>query len=46
LRLRGIDHRKEVALPITYKGLALEASHRLDLLVEDLVVVERRLLNG
>ena len=34
------DHRREVALPLTYKGLALETSHRLDLLVEDLVVVE------
>ena len=40
LRLRRIDHRREVALPLTYKGLALESSHRIDLLVEDLVVVE------
>src|SRR6266568_3063068 len=36
MRLRGIDHRREVALPLTCKGLALETSHRLDLLVEDL----------
>jgi hypothetical protein len=34
LSLRQIDHRQEVALPVTYKGLALEAGHRLDLLVE------------
>lgn len=40
LSLRGIDHRREVPLPVTCKGLALQASHRLDLLVEDLVVVE------
>jgi GxxExxY protein len=40
LRLRGIDHEPEVALPITYKGLPLTAGHRLDLLVEDLVIVE------
>jgi GxxExxY protein len=40
LSLRGIDHRREVALPVSYKGLALGCSHRLDLLVEDLVVVE------
>ena len=40
LGLRGIDHRQEVALPITYKGLALEVGHRVDLLVEDLIIVE------
>jgi len=40
LSLRQIDHRQEVALPVTYKGQALEAGHRLDLLVEDLVIVE------
>ena len=40
LRLRGIAHRQEVALPVNYRGLLLEASYRLDLLVEDLVIVE------
>jgi GxxExxY protein len=40
LRLRGIHHDKEVPLPLTYKGLALGVSYRLDLVVEDLVVVE------
>ena len=40
LRRRGIEHRQELALPVTYKGLALEAGHRVDLLVEDLVIVE------
>jgi GxxExxY protein len=40
LRLRRIDHRQEVALPVTYKGLALDVGHRIDLLVEDLVIVE------
>ena len=28
------------AIPITYKGIALDASYRVDLVVEDLVVVE------
>lgn len=40
LGLRGVDHRQEVPLPVTYKGLRLDASHRMDLLVENLVVVE------
>ena len=40
LRLRGIDHRQEVALPVTYRGLALDVGHRIDLLVEDVVIVE------
>jgi GxxExxY protein len=46
LMLRGIEHRQEVAFPITYKGRALEASHRLDLLVEDLVIVELKSVEG
>jgi GxxExxY protein len=40
LGLRGIGHRQEVALPVAYKGLLLKAAHRIDLLVEDLVIVE------
>ena len=40
LRLRGIAHRQELALPIKYRGLRLEAGYRLDLLVEDLVILE------
>jgi GxxExxY protein len=40
LRLRGIASRQEVALPVNYRGLVLEASYRLDLLVEDLVILE------
>jgi GxxExxY protein len=40
LGLRGIDQRREVPLPVTYKGLPLEVGHRIDLLIEDLVFVE------
>jgi GxxExxY protein len=40
LRLRGIAHRQELSLPINYRGLLLEAGYRLDLLVEDLVILE------
>src|SRR5207302_1057440 len=38
--LREIGYQQEVAIPIADKGLALEVGHRLDLLVEDLVIVE------
>ncbi len=40
LRSRGIRVRNEVPLPIVYKGEKLDAGYRLDLLVEDKVIVE------
>jgi GxxExxY protein len=40
LDLRGIGCRRQVPLPITYKGVELDTSHRLDMLVEDVIVVE------
>ena len=40
LGLRGIKFKRQVPLPLNYKGMELECSYRLDLLVEDLVVVE------
>ncbi len=40
LSLRAIAHRSEVALPLTYKGVRLEKTYLIDLLVEDSVIVE------
>jgi GxxExxY protein len=40
LGLRGIEFKRQVPLPLNYKGVWLECGYRLDLLVEDLVVVE------
>ena len=40
LDLRSIKFEKEKALPIIYKGIKLESSYRLDILVEEKVVVE------
>jgi len=40
LTLRRIAFRRQVPLPLVYKGVRLDAGYRLDLLVEDLVVVE------
>jgi GxxExxY protein len=38
--LRGIGFRSEVALPLEYKGHALDCGYRLDFLVDERVVVE------
>ena len=40
LRLRGLVVRREVLVPIRYEGIELDAAYRIDLLVEDCVVVE------
>ena len=40
LRQQGIGFQRQVALPIRYKGLSLDCNYKLDLLVEDTVVVE------
>jgi GxxExxY protein len=36
----GIEFKREVKLPVAYKGLKLDCGYRLDLLVEDSVIVE------
>lgn len=40
LKLRGIACKKEVPLPLLYKGLALDCGYRLDLFVEERVILE------
>lgn len=40
LKLNGLKVEKEVLLPITYKELKIDNGYRIDLLVEDKVVVE------
>ncbi|HEX8915553.1 MAG TPA: GxxExxY protein [Humisphaera sp.] len=40
LALRGLTVRRQVELPVVYKGMALDCGYRLDLLVEDRVIVE------
>jgi len=40
LNLQGIQIQRQVPLPIKYKGLELEIGYRLDLLIEDLIIVE------
>jgi len=40
LELRNIFYKRQVALPVVYKGVELDCGYRLDLLVENQVVVE------
>jgi GxxExxY protein len=38
--LQGIAYKSQIALPVSYKGEHLDCGYRIDLLVEDSVVVE------
>ncbi|HEY0010229.1 MAG TPA: GxxExxY protein [Tepidisphaeraceae bacterium] len=40
LTLRGIAYRRQVPLPVTYKGMQLDCGYRIDLLVEEQFVIE------
>ena len=40
LDLRGLKFLRQVELPIVYKGIALESGYRIDLIVEDTVIIE------
>lgn len=40
LALRGLTFRRQVELPVSYKGVKLDCGYRIDLLVEETVVVE------
>ncbi len=45
LRLVGLRVQSQVALPMVYKDIALEVGYRLDLLVEDKVIVELKVVD-
>jgi len=40
LNLRGLRFRRQVSLPVTYKGIKLDCGYRLDILVEEKVILE------
>ena len=40
LHLRGINFRVQVELPLQYKGVRLDCGYRIDLLVEEKIVIE------
>jgi GxxExxY protein len=43
---RGLQVRTQVALPVVYRSVHLEAGYRLDLLVEDSVIVELKAIES
>ena len=46
LRARGVRFVRQLAVPIIYKGTRLQSSYRVDLIVEDKVVVEVKSVEG
>lgn len=40
LRKRGLEHRRQVSVPIQYDGITFDEGLRLDVLVENLVICE------
>ncbi len=40
LKKAGLTVRSEVALPVIYEGVCLESGYRIDLLVENCIIVE------
>ncbi len=40
LTSRGVALRRQIALPIVYEGTSLDAGYRLDILVDETVIVE------
>ena len=40
LSLRGLTFRRQVALPVTYKGIKLDCGYKLDIVVEGKIVLE------
>lgn len=40
LHLRGINFQRQVSVPVKYKGLSLDCAYKIDVLVENSVIVE------
>jgi len=40
LHLRGLRFQRQLALPVSYKGINLDCGYRVDIMVEDAVVLE------
>jgi GxxExxY protein len=46
LMLKGLKFQNQLWVPVEYKGVSLEADLRLDVLVEDLILVELKAIEG
>jgi GxxExxY protein len=40
LHLRGLTFRRQVSLPVEFKGIHLDCGYRMDIVVEDLFILE------
>lgn len=40
LKLQGIEAKEEVSIPVIYKGANLGFNYRMDILVEDTIIIE------
>ncbi len=40
LEIKGLDVKCQYMLPVTYKGISLDADFRIDMLIEDSVILE------
>jgi GxxExxY protein len=40
LKLRGLRFERQLVVPVVYKGVRLDYGHRLDVMVEDTVILE------
>ncbi len=40
LQLRGLQYQRQVELPVTYKGVLLDCGYRIDVVVEQKLVIE------
>ena len=45
LSQRKINFKRQLALPVDYKGMKLSCGYRIDILAEDLVVIELKAVN-
>jgi GxxExxY protein len=42
LHLRGLEFKRQIQLPVIYKGISLDCGYRIDVVVQDEVVLELR----
>jgi GxxExxY protein len=45
LALRNIEFKRQVSVPVNYKGAVLDCEYRIDLLVENAVIVELKAIS-
>lgn len=43
--LCGVSYKKQYGIPIVYKGIQIDCGYRIDILVEDIVVIELKAVN-